>query len=197
MEVQFLQPGPLIDRELELIAPSAQHADDVLAACRHPLSIGDAGTANMTRERIDELLRLAPNGMQPADRNRHLVPQYHFWMKLHPVDNRPAPVTIAGGLGLRIGRSFDLEMYLGHLGYNVFPPARGNHYAERACRLVLPLARAHGMREIWITCNPDNYASRRTCERLGCAFVDIVPIPHGHMLHRRGEYHKCRYRLDL
>jgi tagatose 1,6-diphosphate aldolase len=107
------------------------------------------------------------------------------------------PVRIAGGIGLRIGNTRDLELYYGHVGYNVFPPARGNHYAERACRLLLPLARAHGLRRLWITCNPDNLASRRTCERLGCTMVDLVHVPAGHPLHLRGEREKCRYRLDL
>jgi tagatose 1,6-diphosphate aldolase len=88
-------------------------------------------------------------------------------------------------------------MYLGHLGYNVYTPARGNRYAERACRLILPLARAHGMKTLWVTCNPDNVASRRTCERLGCTLAEIVSTPPGHTLHQRGELQKCRFRLDL
>ena len=76
-------------------------------------------------------------------------------------------------------------------------PARGRHYAERACRLLLPLARAHGMQTLWITCNPENVASRRTCERLGASFIDVVALPANHMLYQRGERVKCRYRLDL
>ena len=34
-------------------------------------------------------------------------------------------------------------------------------------RLLLPLARRHGLQTVWITCNPDNWASRRTCELAG------------------------------
>ena len=30
---QFLDPGPLIDRELELVAPAVRNVDEVLAAC--------------------------------------------------------------------------------------------------------------------------------------------------------------------
>jgi tagatose 1,6-diphosphate aldolase len=88
-------------------------------------------------------------------------------------------------------------MYYGHIGYNVFPPARGRHLAERACRLVLPLARAYGMRELWITCNPENVASRRTCERLGATLMEVVDLPEGFPLYQRGERQKCRYRLDI
>ena len=106
------------------------------------------------------------------------------------------PVPIAGSIGLRIATSFDLEMYLGHIGYKVFPFARGRRYAERACRLVLPLARRH-LRTLWVTCNPENIASRRTCERLGATLVDIVTVPQSHALYARGDRQKCRYRLDL
>lgn len=154
-----------------------------------------------------DFLRAAPCGHHRGDAERGIVPAYHFWMHLsRPDPSQPRaptwgkgepPMRIAGGIGLRIGYTSDLEMYYGHFGYNVLPPARGNHYAERACRLLLPLARAHGMRTLWITCNPENVASRRTCERLGCTLVEIVALPVGHALHLRGEREKCRYRLDL
>jgi tagatose 1,6-diphosphate aldolase len=106
-------------------------------------------------------------------------------------------VGIAGAIGFRIGSNHTIEMYYGHFGYHVYPPARGHHYAERACRLLLPLAYRHGLRTLWITCNPDNYASRRTCERLGARLVSIVPVPEEDALYVRGDREKCRYSLDL
>jgi tagatose 1,6-diphosphate aldolase len=98
---------------------------------------------------------------------------------------------------LRIGTTYDLETYVGHFGYGVYPPARGRHLAERACRLLLPLAKAHGLKRLWITCNPDNWPSRRTCERLGCTLAGVVPVPEGHALYQRGDRYKCRYFLEL
>ena len=70
-------------------------------------------------------------------------------------------------------------------------------FAERAARLLLPLARAHGQQTLWITCNPDNAASRRTCERLSASYVDVVPVPRDNALYSQGDREKCRYRLDL
>lgn len=103
----------------------------------------------------------------------------------------------AGGLNLRIGHNVDLEMYRGHIGYRVDERHRGRHYAERACRLVLPLAASHGLQPVWITCNPDNWASRRTCERLGAELIEIVTIPEWSEMYLSGAREKCRYRLDL
>ena len=103
----------------------------------------------------------------------------------------------AGNVSLRVGNAWDILLYLGHIGYGVNPSFRGHRYAERATRLVLPLARAHGLETLWITCNPDNHPSRRTCERLGAEMVEIVPVPSDYFLYHIGERWKCRYRLDI
>jgi tagatose 1,6-diphosphate aldolase len=117
---------------------------------------------------------------------------------VEPADQRALPpIRIAGGIGLRIGSNQKIEMYYGHLGYHVYPPARGRHYAERSVRLLLPLARRHGLTTLWITCNPDNLGSRRTCEHLGATLVSIVPVPEDDTLYARGDREKCRYRLNL
>lgn len=120
-----------------------------------------------------------------------LVPTYDFAMTLADWG------TEMGSLSLRVGDTPYIALYCGHIGYSVKPKFRGHHYAARACRLLLPLARRHGLDPLWITCNPDNLASRRTCELLGATFVEIVDLPEETNLYRRGERQKCRYRLDL
>jgi predicted acetyltransferase len=102
-----------------------------------------------------------------------------------------------GRIELRIGNTRNMVLYAGHLGYRVHPGHRGNRYAARSCRLLMSLPRRHGMKVLWITCNPDNLASRRTCELAGAEFVDIVDLPENSDMYRRGERQKCRYRLDL
>ena len=195
---RFLDPGPLVDGELELVSPHERWVDDVLAACHHPLTVRYApAESKVTRQRLTDFLAAAPLGRQPADPSKGWVPQYNFWMRLHDFPGRPAPVRVAGGASLRIGATDSIALYYGHIGYHVYPPARGRHYAERACRLLIPLARRHGLRTLWITCNPDNRPSRRTCERLGMELVGIVAVPDTEPLYARGEREKCRYRMVL
>jgi predicted acetyltransferase len=102
-----------------------------------------------------------------------------------------------GRLGFRVGTTHTIERYAGHLGYEVSPAFRGNRLAERSCRLILPLARRHGFHELWITCNPDNWPSRRTCERLGAELIDTVDVPHDNDVFAPGSERKCRYLLAL
>jgi predicted acetyltransferase len=201
---QFVDPGPLQDLELELVAPHERWIDLVLRAAGDPLTRKLApADAQVTRHQLVGMLESWPGGHQMGEPGRGVVPAYHFWMKVaRPGGHRTLfghadNVAIAGGIGLRIGHGEDLEYYYGHIGYHVYPPSRGRHYAERACRLLLPLAAYHGVNPVWITTNPDNLASRRTCERLGGQLVDVVDVPPGHPLYLRGERRKCRYRVDV
>jgi predicted acetyltransferase len=119
------------------------------------------------------------------------VPTYCFTLI---VDGESEPV---GHVHLRVGRTENLEQYQGQIGYGVSPKWRGRHFAERATRLILPVAAAHGLNPVWITCDPDNWASRRTCERLGGTLAEIVYVPESAPAYRYGARVKCRYRLDL
>jgi tagatose 1,6-diphosphate aldolase len=127
----------------------------------------------------------------PGDPLKSHVPDYEFYMK-----SAGSPET-AGRISLRIGTNEFIRLYAGHIGYEVFPQWRGRHFAERAVRLLVPLAREHGLSELWITCNPENGASRRTCERLGAVLAGIVELPPGSDMYDRGERRKCRYRLSI
>ncbi len=128
---------------------------------------------------------------RPKDHDRGYVPVYRFSILL---PGRTEPV---GQLDLRIGNTRHIIMYAGHIGYSVYPDYRGHHYAARACKLIKPVALDHGLKKLWITCNPGNIASRRTCEVLGCEFVEIVDLPEDTNMYRDGERQKCRYRWDL
>jgi tagatose 1,6-diphosphate aldolase len=191
----FFDPGPLIDGDLQLIEPESRFIDEVLSSCRHPRTLIESpDLSRVTRPGLLHFLDTAPRGHHPGESKRDKIPSYHFWMRLTGPEHE---LSIGGGIGLRIGDTENLRKYVGHLGYNVYPAERGQHLAERSCRLLLPLAKRHGLKTIWITANPENHASRRTCERLGATLVDIVPVPEEHELFARGEVAKCRYRIDI
>jgi len=128
---------------------------------------------------------------EPENPTRGWVPAYRFAMRLDGVGHA------VGRLGFRVGTTHTIERYAGHLGYEVSPAFRGNRLAERSCRLIFSLARRHGFQELWITCNPDNWPSRRTCERLGAELIDTVDVPRDSDVFGPGSERKCRYLLAL
>jgi predicted acetyltransferase len=189
----FLDPLPLVDDDLELVAPASRWIDAMLDGAADPWTrqVDPELSDLLSRPGLEEFVAACPGGHDPGDDARGRVPCYHFWMR-----SDRAPLRVVGSVTLRVGYNADLELYFGHIGYNVFPRVRGRRYAERACRLLLPLARRHGMDPVWITTDPDNWASRKTCERLGAELADVVDVPRQHVLYRRGQRRKCRYRLD-
>src|SRR4051812_11432970 len=119
MRFIFLDPGPLIDNELQLVAPDPRWIDDLLFAAHHPLTVRDAPRdSQTTQQKLSEFLSSAPQGPQPAAPAIGRLPAYHFWMKLSQPLGDP-PIAIAGGIGLRIGTTPEIELYTGNVGYHV------------------------------------------------------------------------------
>ena len=74
---------------------------------------------------------------------------------------------------------------------------RGHHYAGKICLLLFELAKGHGMKYLYITCNPDNYASRKTCEYAGCILESIIDLTTDNNMYLEGEMQKCIYLFNL
>ena len=140
---------------------------------------------------IDGDLELVLVEKYPGNPSIEYTPAYRFSL------TRTGQEQEIGLIEFRLGNTLHLVMYAGHLAYRVHLDHRGHHYAARACKLLLPLARLHGFKVLWITCNPDNLASRRTCELAGARLVEIVDLPEDTDMFQAGERQKCRYRLDL
>ena len=125
-----------------------------------------------------------------ADPAKGWSPAYHFAI----CDARGNEV---GNCDLRIGHTQNLY-YGGNIGYRVAEPYRGHHYAGKACRLLFELAKKHDLGYVTITCNPDNMASRKTCEYVGGRLLEIAPLPEDNdMRVEDGETHVCVYRIEL
>lgn len=127
----------------------------------------------------------------PADPEKGYVPGYKFMLCLYG-ETKPM-----GRVNLRIADTEGIVKYIGHIGYGIEEKYRGHHYAAKACRLVKQVALDHGLDMLWITCNPDNKPSRRTCEVLGCELVEIIDLPEDLDMYKRGERQVCRYRWDI
>jgi predicted acetyltransferase len=101
--------------------------------------------------------------------------------------------AFCGSIGLRWQPGTDaLPHYtLGHIGFAVVPWKRGHGYAARALALMLPHARAAGLRHVEVTTEPGNVASRRSIEKNGGRLIGefVNPI--------YGPEPRLRYVIDL
>ena len=128
-------------------------------------------------ELVDEEIYLVCTGKKQAIPDKKYVPAYEF-----AVCKRGEKI---GDINLRIGYT-DALYYSGQIGYSIDGKHRGNGYAARACRLLQPVAAAHGMKKLLITNDYSNAASRRVCEKLGARLVRCGRLPEWHDLYKDG-----------
>ncbi|MDE6592321.1 MAG: GNAT family N-acetyltransferase [Oscillospiraceae bacterium] len=139
----------------------------------------------LENDEIKLVLERTDEGNPERDR----VPAYHF-----AVCNKKG--VKMGACDLRIGHN-DKLYYGGNIGYRIDEEYRGHHYAGKACLLLFELARRHDLGYQIITCNPDNIASRKTCEYAGGELLEIAELPEGNDMRDDGEYEKCIYKFIL
>ena len=91
----------------------------------------------------------------------------YLWM----VEDDPE-AHVVGRISLRHTLTPWLLEVGGHIGYAVRPSARGRGYATQALGLMLPVAAAHGIDPVLVTCDDANVASRRVIEANGGVLED-------------------------
>lgn len=134
----------------------------------------------------DGVIDLIPLRLYPPEEEMGFGRNYDYMIVEHGQRKE------AGRISLRLGES-ECVYYFGHIGYHVDPPFRGHSYARRACELLRPLILLHGKENVVITCDPDNWPSRKTCIRLGCELERTVDVPEPIQKRWLISARKCRY----
>lgn len=137
-------------------------------------------------EFTDGVLDLIPLRLYPPDEEMGFGDNYDYMITEHGKRSE------IGRISLRVGES-PCVYYFGHIGYHIDPPWRGKRYARRACELLRPLIARYGKESVVITCDPDNWPSRKTCIGLGCELERIVDVPVDIQLDWDISAVKCRY----
>ena len=143
-------------------------------------------TGFLANDEIQLCLQKTVNG----NAEKGWLPAYHF--AICDIQGREMGVC-----DLRIGHNLN-TYYGGNIGYRIHEEYRGHHYAGKACFLLFELAKKHDMDYLIITCNPDNCASRKTCEYVGCHLVEIIELPEDNEMRlENGVTKKCIYRIEI
>lgn len=121
-----------------------------------------------------------------ADPEKSWLKTNHYHIKLND--------EVIGKIDLRLGHN-EKTYYGGNVGYFIEPAYRGHGYAAKACLALIEIAK-NTMDYLIITCNPDNYASKKTCEKVG-DLIEHVYLPEDNDMYLEGEREKLRYKVIL
>ena len=183
---------------MQLVWPAAPHLPSYIRALERGWS-PDNLRPEAAREELDEIARDPERFLlEQVDRDAKgppvalpdgsmvpRLPGFHKWMW---------DGEFCGSIGFRWqpGTTALPPYCLGHIGYSVVPWKRGNGYATRALRLLLPDARAEGMALVELTTDADNLASQRVIETNGGMLVERFNKPAGY-----GGAPSLRFRIPL
>jgi len=124
-------------------------------------------------------LELVIDRMVSADLEQFRAPAYYFKIK-----KKGLPYEI-GKIEIRVGHN-EHTFYAGNIGYEIYPPYRGHHYAAKACQIIKRIAELHEIEYLYISCLPDNIASNKTCLFLESKFLGTFLIPFHHEMYLMG-----------
>ena len=137
-------------------------------------------------EYTDGVIDLIPMHISPPDRNLGFGHEQIWKITLH---NQKHEI---GQISYRDGESVCVY-YFGHIGYHIDPPYRGHGYAYNACILIREEIIRGGKTTAVITCDTDNTASRKTCEKLNCYLERVADVPAEIRQRYEISNRKCRY----
>lgn len=122
--------------------------------------------------------------------NEKMIPFYYYDIYENESMNK------VGKISIRIGHNYH-SYYNGHIGYEIDIKYRGNNYSFYACKLVLQVARYHGMKLINLTCSESNKASRKIIENLDSKLIETIFVPKNYFGWYEGIEKQCIYELEL
>jgi tagatose 1,6-diphosphate aldolase len=145
-------------------------------------------------ELTDGIIQLVCTQKRPAIPEKKYVPAYDF--VICKGSEKVGEINLRIGYG-GFGPDESSLYYGGQIGYGIDEKYRGNGYAVRACRLLLPVAQAHHMTKLLITNHIHNEASRRVCEKLGLCLIRTVRLPEWTDLYKSGQRFVNIYKWDI
>lgn len=116
----------------------------------------------------------------------------YYWYEIIPKTLNKS----VGKISIRLGNNYH-SYYNGHIGYEVDEEYRGHGFSYPAAKMVLPVAKEHGMEYIYLVCDEDNFASYKTIEKLGADLVELVVPPKDYFGWYEGIPVQRIYKLEL
>lgn len=141
-----------------LIELTAEMKSELLAMAEEYKSAGE-DRYDSAIDDFDAYLKRLEIFADGTDLPPHCVPSNAFFLL--------ADGKLIGSGNLRHRLNETLEVFGGHIGYDVRPSERRKGYGSLILKLTLEKARRLGLEKVFLTCDADNIASAKIIEKHG------------------------------
>jgi|GEM_PF-914388 len=114
----------------------------------------------------DDLLSLVHLSFQEAEPEEGILPRYGFSIICKRTSQEVGVIFFVLDRTRR-------QYIKGHLSYGIHEEHRGNRYAARACRLLIPFIQDQGYDRVFIGAKLSNLASLKTIKAIGARPVSL------------------------
>ncbi len=89
------------------------------------------------------------------------------WVPIYKFDIYNDANVQVGRIEFRAGETEALRCIDGHIGYHIDEEYRGNKYAFKACKAIIPFINRHNINSLYLTTDFENIASNKTIRAIG------------------------------
>lgn len=158
--------------ELIFVAPAMEYADEIVSYRQEMLEANSSFDGCFSMKRMPNPKDFIEHCAGWADTARELGingARGNVFLVLRKYD-----MKMVGCLQVHTVLNDFMQEYTGHIGYSVRPSERRKGYAKRILAYAIKYMDSQGFDEIFISCIPENEASKKTILSNGGEFIERV-----------------------
>ena len=170
--VEYIPGKEIADEELLFAEPTMNFAKEIAAYRQEMLDAGSSFDGCFSMKRMPDIQEYVDYCIGWANPRRK-ADEHGAWGNVLFVI-RKSDMKMVGCMQVHNVLTERMKKYTGHVGYSVRPSERRKGYAKKMLAKALDFLSSFGFEEVYVSCLPENEASRKTILANNGEFVETV-----------------------
>ncbi|MCR5824348.1 MAG: GNAT family N-acetyltransferase [Lachnospiraceae bacterium] len=170
--VEYIPENDLPAEELLFVEPTMNFAKEIAAYRQEMLDADSSFDGCFSMKRMPDVQEYVDHCIGWANPGRE-ADEHGAWGNVLLVI-RKSDMKMVGCMQVHNVLTERMKKYTGHVGYSVRPSERRKGYAKKMLAKALDFLSSFGFEEVFVSCLPDNEASRKTILANNGEFVETV-----------------------
>ncbi len=170
--VEYIPGKETLEEELLFVEPTMNFAKEIAAYRQEMLDAESSFDGCFSMKRMPDIQEYVDYCIGWANPRRE-ADEHGAWGNVLLVI-RKSDMKMVGCMQVHNVLTERMKKYTGHVGYSVRPSERKKGYAKKMLAKALDFLSSFGFEEVFVSCLPENEASRKTILANGGDFVETV-----------------------